>query len=189
MKLRQRVPIDPEVAYAHLKSKVNWAKCDRCGFNWPEDLIRVKDGAKTCPNHGAWKLGRSEKDFLIAREKRRIVNEEAQTREPKYPFKGEMSGVSGVSGITPTPPIPLLIGGSDVVVILDGVNLSAADAITFSHASITQSVPAIYSAVGADGASNTATLTLRLDIVSAVAGSYDLLYGADRFREILQVRS
>jgi uncharacterized Zn finger protein (UPF0148 family) len=186
---KRRRGVSPGKIYAHLRGKVPFTQCDRCNFAWPETMIRMKDGAKTCPNHGAWAESIAERDEYKEKTKARVAKEEAKEKLPKWPQVPETRGLSGVSGISPTPPIQLLRGGATKDVVLSGVNLSAADTITYSHATV-ETVSTVYSALGADGASNTATVTVRAKSAGAggINGMYDLIFNLEPFRNIFQVR-
>lgn len=49
-----------------------WAKCDRCGFSWPESRLVTQKGLRLCPHHV---------DRLDVEERTRIIGEVLREEE------------------------------------------------------------------------------------------------------------
>lgn len=124
----RRVVIDPEVAYAHLKNRVNWALCDKCGWYWPETLLNERDGRKVCPNHSTFRESRQMRDAKFAKLAARLANQKEPI--PKWPAAPEMRGVSAVYAPAPFPlqaiRNPIITVNSSAL----GRNLTGAEVIT-----------------------------------------------------------
>lgn len=178
-----RAPIDPQKVYAHLKDKVQWALCDKCGWNWPEGKLRVHAGVKVCQNHPEYEETTEERTDRYARAASRLKGKEQQ---PKYPHAPEMRGVPGVTRIEDNP-MTLSHGGSKFQ-ILTGVNLSHDDTITFSSSSV-EVAPGwpSYTAIDPDTHANQCFMIVQAP-VGAVNGNYDLIYNGDVYPGVYIVR-
>ncbi len=177
-------PVDAWNVYAHLRDAVQWAKCDRCAFLWPERMLNVrKDGRKICPNHSTYRETSADVTARIERKATRLLR--GKEPEPRFPHVPEMRGVSGVSLLTPHE-LELTPGGASGILILTGRNLSDADVIVLP-ATVTQVGLTIFTAIDPDTRGNTATLTLQSPALSA-AGDYNLLFNQDTFPRVLKVR-
>jgi len=182
--------IDPQKVYGHLKDRVNWAICDKCGWHWPEDILRERSRSggrrawKICPNHKSYAETTDEKTVRVEKAAARLVKKKEPI--PKWPHPPEMRAVSGIYKLTP-PTLQLTRGGANGTIVLDGRNLSAADSFTFSSLSVISAATTTYSPIDPETRGNAATLTVRAP-VGATVGFHDLLVNGDTFRMIFEVR-
>lgn len=191
-----RAAIDPQKAYRHLKNKVQWARCDRCGWNWPESKLNYRDGKLICPNHSTYLESTNMKTVRLERAGARL----ARLREPipKYPHPPEMRGVSGVERIftdvnpptqpTDNPPIALKNDGVySVPLRVTGRDLSVLDVLVVPPQVALKAPTVIETPLDID----TRKVTIRFTVyapIGATPGDYDLIYNGDTFKGIFRVR-
>lgn len=174
--------VDPEAKYGHMRGKVHWALCDRCGFQWPETEITEQDGFRLCKDNCAKRWGKTDRDRYDVKQTRKLAREEARTPQPLYPFQSEMRGVPGVESISPEPPIRLTAGGAPVAITLTGVELSDEDLIEYGSDEIVDAVPPVYAVDGF-----TVVLSVEAEAL-ATGGDFELSYNGNRHPNVFQVR-
>lgn len=195
-----RVAIDPQKRYRHLKNKVNWAVCDKCGWNWPETMLKVHPGphggVKICPNHSTFRETTEEKDLRLEKASARL----ARLREPipKWPHAMEMQGLAAIYDIRSVttgekPPFILKLSSGHFGFTLTGVYLSLTDSVVLSPAEGTILVfdafpfNPILTAIDSETHGNRVTYFVTTAGL-AIRGDVDLIYNGDVFKNVFQVR-
>lgn len=179
-----RVVVDPEAQYGHLRNKVNWAVCDKCGWEWPENLLNERDGRKVCPNHSTYKETERMRDARFKKAADRVVRQKEP--QPKWPYSPEFRSAAAPEKLSPSK-VSLLRGGAGVALTVTGRNLSAADTITSTSVDVTFA-GATPTAIDAETFGNTLTVTLQAANPAAVRGDFDLIYNGNTFPKAIEVR-
>ena len=188
-----RRAVDPQKVYGHLKNKVQWAVCDKCGWHWPEDKLHERgDGRKICPNHPDQRESTTQKTARIEKAAARIVRRPEPI--PKWPSPHEMRDVVGVTEI-----VGMTIHfakGSETEIPLVGRNLSAADVIGFADADsgeeyglISETSARQYTAIDPETRGNTASIFITDGSPPIYTGWRDLnlIFNGDVFPRALRV--
>ena len=155
------------------------ARCDICSLVWIEELIRIQDGNRVCPNCFEPNGGMLTRDKRRAEASARAAAREAGHQYPRYPYSLESAG--GVFSFDPKP-VELYFHGPDQTLTISGVNLSATSLTITYPDGITDGAAPVYAA---DGSS----VVLTLHVADGTTlGLLPIYFDGVIWRDLIRVR-
>lgn len=152
--------------------------CTCHGKRWPLSMLRIENsGQRHCPNQANAQGGSIDRDAIRDHDRVELQRRATDDARPvKWPI-APLEDVACVATITPAQTVVRL--GGTAVVVISGVNLTSADAITFSLPSVTLA-SAVFAGDGTSCALTVNGVSPRADV--------DLFYNGSEYDKVFLVR-
>lgn len=176
----------PMSAYRHIDPNGAPFRCERCDRVFPiSDQMVWQDGYRLCRDYCADLMSGTEVDLAVAsyesvKDSYSPVPYGLTAPLVSVPTVTSMEDASG-NTVDQVNPIQINNGGANVVLKLNGVNLSSSDTIAYGDAGITDASAVAYNAGGT-------LCTLTLTASGATPGETSLTYNGVVYRDRLRIR-